>query len=81
MIQQVCGNIMPKLIPRIGGSEDMKMMLVKVVLHNEQDNKKILNNLQSLGNTEYKGISITEDYIISERQIVKEFANKAIERN
>ena len=31
--------------------------------------------------TEYKGISITEDYTVSERQMTKEFANKAKEKN
>ena len=60
MIQQVCGNVTPKLILHIGRSEDNKKKPIKVVLHNEQDKEKILNNLRNLkGNTKYKGISIT----------------------
>ena len=55
-----------------------KMKPIKVALHNEQDKEKILNKLQNLKvNTEYKGISITQDYTVSERQMIKEFANKA----
>ena len=80
-MQQVCSNVTLKLKSRIGLSEENKKP-IKVVLHNEQDLEKILNNLQNLqDNTEYKGISITEDYIVSERQMIKEFANKAKEQN
>ena len=53
MIQQVCGNVIPKLVSHIGRSEDNKKKSIKVVLHNEQDKEKILNNLRNLeGNTE-----------------------------
>lgn len=80
-MQQACSNVTLKLKSRIGLSEENKKP-IKVVLHNEQDLEKILNNLQNLqDNTEYKGISITEDYIVSERQMIKEFANKAKEKN
>ena len=80
-MQQVCSNVTLKLKSRIGLAEENKKP-IKVVLHNEQDLEKILNNLQNLqDNTEYKGISITEDYLVSERQMIKEFANKAKEKN
>ena len=80
-MQQACSNVTLKLKSRTGLSEENKKP-IKVVLHNEQDLEKILNNLQNLqDNTEYKGISITEDYIVSERQMIKEFANKAKEKN
>ena len=41
-----------------------------------------MNNLRGLkGNAEYKGICITDDYTLSERQMTKEFVNKAKENN
>ena len=62
----------PKLISRIGRSEDNKKKPIKVELQKELDKEKILNNLRNLkSNIEYKGISITEDYTISERQMLK----------
>ena len=63
---------MVNLISCIGRSEDNKKNSIKFVLHNELDEENILNNVRILkGSIEFKGISITEDYIVSERQIVK----------
>ena len=62
----------PKLISRIGRSEDNKKKPIKVELQKELDKEKILNKLRNLkSNIEYKGISITEDYTTSERQMLK----------
>ena len=62
----------PKLISRIGRSEDNKKKPIKVELQKELDKEKILTNLRNLkSNIEYKGISITEDYTTSERQMLK----------
>lgn len=53
-----------------------------VVLHHEQDKKKIQNNLQNLkGISECKGASINEDYTISEKQINKNFLIKLGKKN
>ena len=41
-----------------------------------------MSNLFNLkGKNMYKGISVTEDYTISERQMIKNFTSKAKERN
>ena len=48
MIEQLRGNIRPKLISGNERSEDNKKKPIKVVLNNEQDKKKVLNNLQNL---------------------------------
>ena len=49
---------------------------------NEQDKEKTLNNLRNLkGNSECNGISITEDYTVPERQMIKEFLIKAEKKN
>ena len=47
MIQQVCRDVLPKLILRIRQSEDSKKKPIKVVLKNKQDKKEILNNLRN----------------------------------
>ena len=41
-----------------------------------------MNNLKNLkGNDMYTGISITDDYTVSERMMIKEYANRAKEEN
>ena len=81
MIQRICENVTLKSISRIGRSELNKKKPKNVVLNDKQDEEKILKNLQNLkGNTKYKDISITEDYAVSERQMIKEFAYKTKEK-
>ena len=82
IIQQGCVNVTPKLISRTELSEDEKMKPIKFVLQNKQGREKILNKLHNLkGNTKQKGISITKDYTIPARQMIKEFANKSKEKD
>ena len=41
-----------------------------------------MNNLRNLkGNAMYTGISMTDDYTMSERTMIKEYANRAKEEN
>ena len=66
--QQVCENVASKLISRSGRSQDKKKKPMKAVIHNQQDKEKIQNSLRNLKvNSEYKGVSVTEDYTVSER--------------
>ena len=66
--QQVCENVASKLISRSGRSQDKKKKSMKAVIHNQQDKEKIQNSLRNLKvNSEYKGVSVTEDYTVSER--------------
>ena len=52
------------------------------MLKSEEDKKKVFDNLKNLKDrTPYKGISVTYDYTQRERSMIKEFHNKAKERN
>ena len=51
-------------------------------MNNEDDKNKIMLNLSNLKNqSSYKGISITEDYTITERKLLKDWSNKATVKN
>ena len=55
---------------------------IKIVFNTENDKEKVMNNLRNLkGNAMYTGISITDDYTMSERTMIKEYANRAKEEN
>ena len=55
---------------------------IKLTMTNEEDKEKMLNNLKALkGNPVYKGISITADYTYSERQLIRDFRERAKEKN
>ena len=55
---------------------------IKVVMNTEEERNKILSNLRILKDIpEYKTISVTEDYTITERRIVKDWSDKAKEKN
>lgn len=74
------GSIKANEVCRIGiyNSDDTKVRPLKITLETEEEKEKIMNNLKNLkGNQEYKGISIKEDYTISERQLIKEYLEQA----
>ena len=49
-----------------------------VIFHSEQEKEKIMRNLGNLkGNEKYKGVSITEDYTLKDRETIKEWRDKA----
>ena len=51
-------------------------------LESESDKDKIMMNLQNLkGKTEYKGVSITEDYTVTERKLLQDWREKAKAKN
>ena len=82
MIRVIGCNVTPKSVVRIGRADASKKRPIKIILHSEQDKDKIMTNLKNLKDyTEFKGISITDDYTVSERQMIKEFANKAKEKS
>ena len=79
LLQNIDENVSPKQIVRIGRSEGRRP--IKVILESEADKDQIMENLRNLkGIATYKGISITEDYTLSERKMIKEFNDKARER-
>ena len=75
-----------KKIERIGKKLEIKEQPQKrpiiVVLNNEEDKNTVLDNLKNLqGKLLYKGVRITSDYTIRQRLLIKDFHEKAQEKN
>ena len=82
LIEEVYKDIKPKMITRIGRQELNKKRPIKIIMSKEDEKKNIMGNLINLkGKEKYKGISITEDYTISERRMIKEFKTSASNKN
>ena len=51
-------------------------------MNTEEERNRILSNLRNLKDiSEYKTINITEDYTITERWMIKDWSDKANEKN
>ena len=71
-----------KSVIRIGKVDQAKKRPIKVLMNNEEDKDKIMSSLKNLkDNEDYKGISVTEDYTVAERELIRELNEKAKERN
>ena len=71
-----------KSASRIGLPAQDKNRPIKVVMNMEKERSKILSNLRNLKDIpEYKTISVTEDYTITERRMIKDSSDKANEKN
>ena len=80
-MQTVSESVTPKSFTRIGRQENCKRP-IKVTLKNAKDKEEIMINLKNLkGKDSFKGISITDDYTVSEREMIRDFTRKAKERN
>ena len=67
---------------RIGKSDPSKKRPIKVVLNSEAEKNNIMENLKELkGQESFRGISVTDDYTITERQMIKNQSEKAKEQN
>ena len=71
------GKIETKSINRIGQKCEGKKRPVKVVVQNSADKTKIMNNLSNLKNKGYNGISVKDDYTMTERNMIRDFVEKA----
>ena len=71
-----------KFITRIRKQCNNKIHPIKVVLESGHKRYLMMKGLANLkGKPMYEGISVTEDYTLSERSIIKKWAQKAKERN
>ena len=67
-----------KSIFRIGKEGPNKKRPIKVIMKSEADKNKIMDNLKCLKDQEtFIGLSVTDDYTISERDLIKEWTEKA----
>ena len=75
-------NVKYKSIYRLGKPDPTKKRPMMLQLESEADKDKIMMNLQNLkGKTEYKGVSITEDYTVTERKLLQDWRDKAKAKN
>ena len=73
-------------IERIGTKSDPEQRAVKrpikITFKSEDDKNKVLDNLRNLkGKSAYKGVGITNDYTFRQRLLMKDFCEKANEKN
>ena len=55
---------------------------IKIAFKSVDDKNKVLDNLRNLkGKSAYKGIGITNDYTFRQRLLMKDFCEKANEKN
>ena len=55
---------------------------ITVVINSEAEKNQIIENLKELkGQESFRGISITDDYTLAQRQMIKEFSQMAKENN
>ena len=63
-------------------NDPTKKRPIKVVFNTEAEKNKIMENLKELkGQEKFRGMSITDDYTLAERQIIKEYSDKAKDYN
>ena len=74
-------KIETKSVVRIGQKTEGKKRPIKITLSNVSDKNKIMENLRNLKDKGYNGISITEDYTFAEREMIKDFREKAKSAN
>ena len=75
-------SVIHKDVLRIGKKDHGRKRPIKVKLNYKEDKVTIMKNLFLLKNkTEYKGVSITDDYTVSERDLIKQLRVIAEERN
>ena len=78
-------NVTHKHVHRRGKrhpANDQSKRPMKLVMLNEEDKDRILENLKALkGNETYKGISVTDDHTVQERNLIKQWVDKAKRAN
>ena len=75
-------TVRPKYITRIGQSNQKRFRPMKVVFSSKEDKEKVFENIKQIkGNPRYENISITEDFTINERKLIKEWVEKSKEKN
>ena len=66
-----------KNVIRIGKLQEDKNRPIKITLRNLEDKEKVMTNLKNLkGIDKYREISITNDYTLTQRKIIKEWIQK-----
>ena len=81
-LKQIGVNATCKSIYRLGKTEATKKRPIKLVTASEGERDEIMKNLNKLkDNEKYRGVSITEDYTIDERNLIRSKAEEAKANN
>jgi len=76
------GIVNTKSITRVGKTDSGKSRPIKVSFNNIDEKTKVMTNLRFLkGKETYNKVSITEDYTISERKMIKDYVERAKQQN
>jgi len=82
LIQDIGSTASIKDVYRLGKKNDKTIRPIKVILNCESAKNEVLENLSNLkNNVTYRGISVTEDYILTERELIKDFVEQAKTQN
>ena len=82
LTQVGCEKANLKSMKRIGSNQPDKVRPILVQLKNEEEKTRIMNNLRKLKDIQiFTGISITDDYTLAEREMIKTYRMKAKELN
>ncbi|MEO2160791.1 MAG: hypothetical protein ABGX14_06775, partial [bacterium] len=73
----------PKQIMRIGKRNDKGMRPIKLVMNSTDDKEKVMSRLGNLKNADevFNKLSVRDDYTIKERELIREWVNKAEKKN
>lgn len=75
-------NAEVKFVGRIGQKKSSKNRPLKIVLKNQEDKRSIFSKLKNLkGKESYQGVSISEDFTVAERSVIKSWIGKAKDKN
>ena len=76
------GIVKTKSITRVGKTDSGKARPIKVSFNNIDEKIKVMSNLRFLkGKDTYNKVSITEDYTISERNMIRDYVERAKQQN
>jgi len=76
------GIVNTKSITRVGKTDSGKSRPIKVSFNNIDEKIKVMSNLRFLkGKDTYNKVSITEDYTISERNMIRDYVERAKQQN
>ena len=71
-----------KIVVRLGKCDPGKKRPIKLVMNSEEEKNEIMINLRKLKDVDsFRGLSVTHDYTLAERQQIKEFSQQAKEKN
>ena len=82
LLKDVAYKVVPKYIGRVGNKAEGKSRPLKIVFNTDEEKRKLFSNLKALkGVDKYQKVSISDDFTIAERELIKVWAKKAKEKN